>query len=232
MLLLYNSNCHTNHKQALYPTTKDTTRLIYLCYWIHHIIKLANPPDIYAIGFMGGCGVASNWKYSCVPAESMRIYEAHEHSITTIQCDIEYLQRHLCYLPDPHSSALRKPLESTSSKTHAKLSIYAIRTYRCAESIMLYFISIYKAGYTREQKTSDDLLCLPWRTSWLRMIPVTPLRVHHFLVTSGPKAIPTPWEWQVQKRNNLNFNRHTRLLGPRPGITWGSVHNSWKNAGM
>ena len=31
------------------------------------------------------------------------------------------------------------------------------------------------------------------RTSWLRIIPVTPFRVHHRLVTSGPNAIPSPW---------------------------------------
>jgi hypothetical protein len=37
------------------------------------IIMLAKPPELYAMGFSGGCGTASYCVYFCVPVESMRI---------------------------------------------------------------------------------------------------------------------------------------------------------------
>lgn len=35
--------------------------------------KLESPEDAYAMGFIGGCGLASNCVYVCVPAASIRI---------------------------------------------------------------------------------------------------------------------------------------------------------------
>ena len=39
------------------------------------------------------------------------------------------------------------------------------------------------------------------------MIPVTPLRVHHALVTSGPNAIPTPWRFSALVRLGAQLGR-------------------------
>lgn len=41
----------------------------------HYVNRLARPVDAYAMGFIGGCGWASNWVYVCEPAASMRICE-------------------------------------------------------------------------------------------------------------------------------------------------------------
>ena len=44
-----------------------------------------------------------------------------------------------------------------------------------------------------------------WRTPWLLITPVTPFKVHHRLVTSGPKAMPTPWKY-YQYQSTLRRN--------------------------
>lgn len=46
------------------------------------------------------------------------------------------------------------------------------------------------------------------RTSWLLIMASRPFLSQNRFVTSGPNCMPTP-----------------RLLGPRPGCGWGSVHN-------
>jgi len=87
------------------------------------------------------------------------------------------------------------------------------------------------------------------------MIADTLFSVHHFLVTSGPNEIPTPCnrssaqavripvresvedgkkKIDVTSRGEprdipaLDWERNprTRRLGPRPGVSWGSVHSS------
>lgn len=51
--------------------TSNSTLIIWLK---AHISKLCKPPDEYAIGFIGGWGIASNCVYCWVPEESMRIW--------------------------------------------------------------------------------------------------------------------------------------------------------------
>lgn len=52
-------------------TTCDLPSSMKYIYYI--IIKLERPPEAYAMGFIGGWGLASNLVYICVPAESIRI---------------------------------------------------------------------------------------------------------------------------------------------------------------
>src|ERR1700722_458563 len=55
---------------------------------------------------------------------------------------------------------------------------------------MLDFVSVLPIKISHEEGRSKIyVLC---RTSWLRIRPVTLFSVHHFRVTSGPKAMDVP----------------------------------------
>ena len=49
----------------------------------NYMSRLASPFDAYAMGFIGGCGCASNCVYFCVPAASIRIYSTRAGGIKT-----------------------------------------------------------------------------------------------------------------------------------------------------
>jgi hypothetical protein len=85
----------------------------------------------------------------------------------------------------------RKDLTTQSESINMKPE----QSYSGAQSIVFYLISIWNNNKKKviQRLGVADVSFLPCRTSWLRMIPETPLSVHHRFVTSGPNAIPTPW---------------------------------------
>ena len=121
-------------------------------------------------------------------------------------------------------------------------------TYRRAEPVVLDRVALWRECARSVRPPHQTWAAIghrPWRTSWLRITPVTPLLWHQRRVTSGPNAIPTPCGKKNRRFSTVaprfdvpggpaslaesGHQRHplTRLLGPRPGSSWGSVHRSY-----
>lgn len=73
--------------------------------------KLARPPETYAIGLMGGWGLASNCVYFSEPSASTRICEAEQLWAKWFGLYMKkYPQRRLCYRLGRRNLVPRRPL--------------------------------------------------------------------------------------------------------------------------
>ena len=119
-----------------------------------YISRLARPVDAYAMGFIGGCGCASNCVYVCEPAASMRICAGQGRELVSMsgafgmiekvkeggtagweQVGRDHSRRRPCCPPGRRSLALRKPaklLVSTDFVTRLSRGRTVVQSPSCS----------------------------------------------------------------------------------------------------